>query len=435
MEGQMCMPVKGRMEPYLLFALLQQTWGDVLDLQQIVQVAINCSIKIIGRILILPIFSFLFYTSCNKSKFDHSTSNEGSVYLKDSLILKLDSKSSYDFSYFDLGVIEEKEKLIILNRINSSVDFYDLNSGELESRFIIQQDGPSQLRDAQGLLFHNQDSIFVFTSFLRSKFGLFNMNGELKSYFKPKTHSDNLLDQLHNHSSSPTVPTIFLNGKLFFSQLTLGNPAGNPAFSDSHEPEFVYHLENDSIEQISSLKMPLEFRGKTLPVSFTFQSKALNESNDFVFSWFGSDSIYVYDSKYIFKSKHLAKSLLSNGIEKTSLPLSQEDSNRLVLSQTHYPRLIYDPYRQLYYRFTHIRRTYDPNELIDHKSIHKNPFSIIVFDLNFVKLDEVIFPSKTYNLYQAFVAKEGLYLPLTNPFFSKIDENVVKYEIFDFSNF
>ena len=157
MEGQTCMPVKGRMGPYLLFALLLQTWEDVLDLQQIVRVAINCSIKKIGRILILPIFSVLFYTSCNKSKFDLSTSNEGRFYLKDSLLLKLDSKSSYDFSYFDLGVIEEKEKLIILNRINSSVDFYNLNCGELESRFIIQQDGPSQLRDAQGLLFHNKD--------------------------------------------------------------------------------------------------------------------------------------------------------------------------------------------------------------------------------------------------------------------------------------
>ena len=259
-------------------------------LQQIVQVVISRAKKLIGRISVLPFFFLLLFSSCFKSKFDFSNSNESKNYLKDSLFLQLDSKSSYDFTYFDLGIIEGKEKLIVLNQINSSVDFYNLSDGELESRFIIQQDGPAQIRDIQGLLFHNKDSIFVFTSFLRSRFGLFNMEGELKSYYKPNIYSDNLLDQLLNHSSSPTVPTVFLNGKLFFSQLTLGNPAGNPVFSESHVPEFIYHLKNDSIEQINNLRMPLEFRGKTLPFSFTFQSKAFNSVNDLVFSWFGSDN-------------------------------------------------------------------------------------------------------------------------------------------------
>ncbi|MFN4000071.1 DUF4221 family protein [Algoriphagus sp.] len=399
------------------------------------QVVISRAKKLIGRISVLPFFFLLLFSSCFKSKFDFSNSNESKNYLKDSLFLQLDSKSSYDFTYFDLGIIEGKEKLIVLNQINSSFDFYNLADGELESRFIIQQDGPAQIRDIQGLLFHNKDSIFVFTSFLRSRFGLFNMEGELKSYYKPNIYSDNLLDQLLNHSSSPTVPTVFLNGKLFFSQLTLGNPAGNPVFSESHVPEFIYHLKNDSIEQINNLRMPLEFRGKTLPVSFTFQSKAFNSVNDLVFSWFGSDSIYVYDFNFNFKSKHLAKSLLSNGFEKTSNSLSKEESNRLIISQTHYPRLIYDSYRKLYYRFAHIRRAYDPNELIDHKSVHKNPFSITVMNENFEKLEEVIFPSRVYNLYQAFVAERGLFLPLTNPFFINLNENQVKYEVFDFSGF
>ncbi|WP_297335645.1 DUF4221 family protein [Algoriphagus sp.] len=372
--------------------------------------------------------------ACSGNRDEATESIDSQAYLKDSLILKIDDKSRYDFNYFEIGRIDGREKLVVLNQINSSIDFYNLQDGNIEDRFDVSQDGPTPVRNIQGMHFYNQDSIFVFTSFLLSKFGLFDKNGKVRSLHRPIIESDNPRDKVINQASNPTMPTVFSNGKLFFSQLTLGNPAGNPKFSESHYPEFIYYLEKDSAVQVQHLKMPADFLGSTMPLSFSFHSKALNNSNEFVISWFASDSLYVFDMDFNLKSVYLGKSGLSKGFEKTTYPLSQEESDRLTISQTHYPRLIYDSYRRLYYRFAYIGRPYDPNELIDYKSTQKNPFSIIVLDEEFSKLEEVIFPGSVYNLYHAFVAESGLYLPMTNIFYVNLNEDEVKYEIFDFSS-
>lgn len=384
--------------------------------------------------IVLPIFFVLFISACSKRDNDFVDSIEGGNYLKDSLLLNIDSKSSYDFNYFDVGRIKGKDKLVVLNQINHSVDFYSLQDGSLENRFDVPQDGPFPLMNTQGILFRNQDSIFVFTSFLLSRFGLFDGKGEIRSMHRPNIESENPQDKIHNHSSTPTIPTVYSNGKLFFTKMTLENPLSNAMLFENHVAEFIYYLKNDSIVQVQHLKMPSEFKDTTMPLSFSFHSKAINDSNEFVFSWFASDSLYVYDMDFNQKSVHLGKSGLSKGFEKTTHALSKEESDRLTISQTHYPRLIYDPYRRLYYRFAHIARSYDPNELIDHKSIQKNPFSVIVLDENFTQLGEVVFPGSKYNLYKAFVAENGLYLPLTNIFYINLNEDEVNYEIFDFSN-
>lgn len=392
---------------------------------------------VINRISRKTLFPFLIITSlvsCSKAKSDISDVLEKNKYLKDSLLVPMDSKSSYDFNYFDVGRIDGNEKLVILNQVNYSIDFYNLQNGNLEKRFEVPQNGPTPVRGTQGMLFHNQDSIFVFTSYLLSKFGLFDGNGEIRSLHRPTNETDNPRDRLLNHSSTPTLPTFYSQGKLFFSKLTMDDPLSNLNFSESHVAEFLYFLNRDSVVQLQQLKMPSDYLGRTMPLSFSFHSKALNDSKEFVISWFASDSIYVYDMNFNLKSAILGKSGLSKGFEKTTHPLSEEESNRLTISQTHYPRLIYDPYRRLYYRFAHIARAYDPNELIDHKSIQKNPFSVIVLDEDFNIIKEVIFPGSTYNLYKAFVAEEGLYLPKTNIFYINLNEDEVTYEIFDFSS-
>ncbi|MEP1260241.1 MAG: hypothetical protein ABJL32_16040, partial [Algoriphagus sp.] len=76
----------------------------------------------------------------------------------------MDSKSSYDFNYFDIGRMDGNEKLVILNQVNYSIDSYNLKNGSLENRFEVPQEGPFPVLNTQGLLIHNQDSIFVFTS-------------------------------------------------------------------------------------------------------------------------------------------------------------------------------------------------------------------------------------------------------------------------------
>ncbi|MEP1955007.1 MAG: DUF4221 family protein, partial [Algoriphagus sp.] len=145
----------------------------------------------------------IFLSSCSKSNNDFSESIEGRKYLIDSLVVPMDSKSSYDFNYFDIGRMDGNEKLVILNQVNYSIDSYNLKNGSLENRFEVPQEGPFPVLNTQGLLIHNQDSIFVFTSYLLSRFGLFDRNGAVISLHRPIIESENPQDKLHNHSSTP----------------------------------------------------------------------------------------------------------------------------------------------------------------------------------------------------------------------------------------
>ena len=68
-----------------------------------------------------------------------------------------------------------------------------------------------------------------------------------------------------------------------------------------------------------------------------------------------------------------------------------------------------------------------PNKL-DGKTL-----GLLVLDTAFKLTSSVELKANTYNLNGAFVSDEGIALPKTNPFNTKIDEEYIHFDIFSFN--
>lgn len=95
--------------------------------------------------------------------------------------------------------------------------------------------------------------------------------------------------------------------------------------------------------------------------------------------------------------------------------MSNQDFDESVIydyTTSHYYKIIYDPYRKYYYRFTLLGNT--KNQIMDPKIVYDQQESVIILDQNFQKIGESTLPRGKYDHRNFFISKDGLCL-LQNP--------------------
>lgn len=81
------------------------------------------------------------------------------------------------------------------------------------------------------------------------------------------------------------------------------------------------------------------------------------------------------------------------------------------LELARYGDLIYDPYREVYYRFAYPKVSLENDMNWWGKSIFgRKKFSVIILDKDFQIIGETLFPESIYNSYVFFVREDGLYI-------------------------
>ena len=98
-----------------------------------------------------------------------------------------------------------------------------------------------------------------------------------------------------------------------------------------------------------------------------------------------------------------------------------------------YWHIMYDKYRDVYYRFAEM-----PYKLASNESPYDEPkgkeFSIIVLNADFEIIGETKFPGKKYFYKMSFVGKEGLYISENNLANPQFDENKLVFTCFKIKN-
>lgn len=83
---------------------------------------------------------------------------------------------------------------------------------------------------------------------------------------------------------------------------------------------------------------------------------------------------------------------------------------------THYPRLVYDPFRDIFYRFViHGHPRIEGREFLDYLR-HPQNVSIIILDSKMNIIGETKFPPDIYDESGFFILKDGLYLSRSHPY-------------------
>lgn len=179
-------------------------------------------------------------------------------------------------------------------------------------------------------------------------------------------------------------------------------------------------------------KLPIEMtRAKLWGAEDNFSREF--DGKRFIYSFYFDEDIYVtsIDHKNVerkkVKSKYIDKlHMLDDFGQHTMLDKCENEE---------YGALIYDPYRNVYYRIVHpkveIEKKLKRQEVIELIDYGRKNFSIIIMDENFNVIGETLFPDYTYNCNVMFVHKDGLYISASHAFNENYTDDNLIFQCFE----
>lgn len=225
-------------------------------------------------------------------------------------------------------------------------------------------------------------------------------------------------------------PAIIKDSLLFFDQADVGYPRKPEEWKNISM--FAYANLNSGEIAKTELKYPSIFSGEEVMAAKSYDS-------EFSYAYTGKDvamSFYQYDSIFVSSDfKHLraynAKSRYFPSIRpqlcnvyKDLLVWLQE-----VYLKPRYHHLLYDKYRNVFYRFA-LQPYQFPKGKLPTGDASGLEFSVIILNNKYEIIGETRFPGNTYHYRMCFVGKKGLYLSLNNQENPCFDEDKLMFRCF-----
>ena len=341
--------------------------------------------------------------------------------------LQVDSTTSnvsdfLSYQYFDQT---NQELLVFINSNKNEIQVFDLGAKRMAKKISVPEEGPRGTGKLQAVSFTGLDSLYLFPSTGNK---LYLIDSEFRTFEALE------YDPPVGYSNAITGNPFFVANPLF---------SGNKLFTKSlYETNF----RSVSNEQLSSIHLGYGIDLKTsmvepLPHYYPedyfekgmkyFQFSVSYSDNGAVYSFFGDHNLYFakdlnteLGSKEA-KSAHLGKEIPIFPAEGDALDRAEYYS-----TSDHYGSLLYDEYREVYYRFCFPK--IELSEMNDIRSNIRNPhaFSVLILDKDLNILGESLFDNNSrYLPMNAYVGKRGLYLSLNHADNEDVDEDFMAFEL------
>jgi hypothetical protein len=372
------------------------------------------------------LISLLFLWACGQENIE-----KGKTYQLESIdqiALEIDETTpnfSMGLQYFAKG---DQEWIFNINWNTNALQIYNLSEGTLMQTIPFEKEGDQGVGDLMAFHVHHLDSIFLFP-FGGSYFTLTDSAGKLKNrvrYSAPENHTEGFV---HNISFiSPPV----IQGKNIILKT---RPAIVRNYREmTNELLAASHLSIQvDMETGRSTLLPQQYPTDYLAKGVKrFDYSSTNTEEKVVYSFFGDHHLYWaadYESpltKTEAKSQYLNDQLALFPIDGGFLE-SQKYSN----ASSRYENLLYDPFREVFYRFAYPDLEVFTEEEVRALRNNPGPFVIMVFDKDLKLLTETYFEGGKYLPMNAFVGKKGLYLSINNPDNPAIQEDLMRFEVFE----
>ena len=334
------------------------------------------------------------------------------------------SKSMFQFEennkeYLYFGNFQKRQYEILI---------YDLEAQNLYKRIPLLKEGPNGVPNVSGCKpFEDSNTYFLFQHHLR-RLSIINDQGELLRYYPVKlpegqfTHCNDGWSYFYNPSFCVDSIVYFYHGL-------------NKAQMKTHEWKDVSMFTYLNMKNGEVGPLPIHYPSifdhdvENPAGGFKFSYDYNYEQNKLVCSFTGYDSLMVSDDLqnvrwYNGKSRYMEsiRPILyeaSGGIQ--SLAKLKERGK--------YHNLMYDRYRDVYYRIAEL-----PYEFKQNESPFDDPrgreFSIIIFDKDFNIIGETKFPGNKYFYKMSFVGRDGLYISENNLANPEFDEDKLVFACF-----
>lgn len=341
----------------------------------------------------------LLLMSCQEREVSDKTSvNNIKLELSDPLILKLDSVTELE-SYNIQHVYEDgREVLAFWSRVNNAIVFFDLNTRKSYRRQVIPRTGPNANNSNQ-FGFISRDSV-ILTDAFRTTY-LVNSKSEVLSTF-PVVDGNEV-----KYPGDPWVrthsPMTFVDGKIYY-QAYVGGIFNQPNMA-------VLDLSTREIEYFSGFpKFYLEayWRG-----GFEYMYYAFNpDQQTFIYSFVADHNLRIQpisnlDTTYTHEARAEGFGQLTPPRKNMSDPGYEFDERKFMLQPSYGP-ILYDRFRDAYYRFAFDAISASDFDSGDEARSIRKPVRIIVLDRNLNKVGEKGLDRFRYNVYMSFVSEQGL---------------------------
>ncbi len=315
----------------------------------------------------------------------------------------LDSDVKYNAFYLYTFTEEGKRYLSFLNYRTTQLCFYDFDTEKFLFKVKLEEEGPNGVVIPTGYYIKDFNNIYVSTSAYSGLIKVDTTGTITQKIPYGKTDTGYQIIPSYMPSSHPCNTPVFIDGKMYITQNNLER------FCPSDKTPLSVVMDTVQKKYVS------------LPLTFGILTEKQLKSNDdrfsrifdgknFIYSFYVDEDILVASIDHADVKRIKVKSKYIDTPDEEQ-PLNAKNGPQLNLELARYGDMIYDPYREVYYRFAYPKTELDSKVNWWGKAVYgRKKFSVIILDKDFQIMGETLFPEAVYNPYVAFVEKEGLYI-------------------------
>ena len=367
--------------------------------------------------------SIVLFISCTNQ--DKNT--DGLSFYSDGIIKVQIPENVYYNSF--LNQISYKEDSIYLERLRNKtgdkgIDMINLTSLKYSQSTIFPEEGNQGVGRMSSFYRKSNDTLL----FTNEKEILIVIDDSIGKRMRLFENEDYYPTMIRNKSKS-----FFYNKEYYFSKLAFSHPSRNDFFDIN--TLLRTNIGGESIpSDLSDTKFSTKYFDKCWSYFDADIYTTFNGENEVIFSFPIDEDIIVYSlkeekilNKIPIKSRYDTKPLTSVNCG----DIRSYDENEYAYQKFYYASIIYDKFREVYYRFNLLPiQDYNPKKRYD---VFDRKFTITVLDNEFNIIGEsAVFEKHKFIFYDWFILEDGFYLSSNNPKNETFNENELSYTIFKF---
>lgn len=355
---------------------------------------------------------------------------EGGYFLEKAgqdLVFELDRATrNTSYALFPYTDKDGKEYLTFLNQDTNDILFYSMADQSFCFKITADISGNNGVGFVSGYYIHTLDSIFLTARGLE-EISLIDREARVLDKFMYEFSSDD--QPIQQYKASSRQPAVFKDSNLYLlpycNRWTTYSPMCvrlNVVTREVYRFPLNYpKFEGaDNRAKLSGVELNLRrcFNGEEFVYSFDFDERVYVTSID-----------QSQVERKLVKSRYVDEIILPDDYNhsldlKAGLKLSCERSN--------YGQMLYDPYREVYYRVAFPKTEIEPgvNPIELHRYGRKF-FSIVIADKDLNVIGETLFPEYRYNSNMMFVRPDGLYISASHSMASDFSDDELRFHRFE----
>lgn len=338
------------------------------------------------------------------------------------LLFELDSNTKNELFNYSIYSDVDKSYFAFQAPGSNRILFYDLGSQRKEFEINPSIEGNNGVGLVNGFFIHNLDSIYI-PNFDLKEISLINRNCTvIDKYMYEKDENGQELSI--NYYSSAYLKQFENIGRDLYLY------SGPNRFLEKDPVTIKFNMDTHKI-----IALPFnypEYPGSDTKLKKygleTAFSRCYNSKN-FIYSFYYDENIYIASMDH--QSIHTIP-VKSEFFDKVILPGELTAQPNEFCEKPWYGNLLYDKYREVYYRIAYPKSTIEKNirpmELLGYG--RKN-FSIIILDKNLKKIGETLFPDYTYNSRIMIILEDGLYISDSHYLNPNFNDDILSFRKFE----